>query len=70
MSGKVGEAIEHFKVALHIKPNLAEVHDNWGAVLVRQGQLIETIRRPSPGPASEAKARQGRRGPRSPGPVD
>src|SRR5213592_3537765 len=41
--GKPAEAIEHFREALRIKPDLAEAHNNWGMALDLQGKLPEAI---------------------------
>src|SRR5881296_369227 len=41
--GKPAEAIEHFRQALRIKPDLAEAHNNWGMALDLQGKLPEAI---------------------------
>jgi Flp pilus assembly protein TadD len=43
-SGKVEEAITHYKLALQINPNYAEVHNNLGNALVQQGRAEEAIR--------------------------
>ena len=41
--GQVGEAIDHYRKALEIEPNLAEAHNNLGAALVGCGRLDEAI---------------------------
>jgi tetratricopeptide (TPR) repeat protein len=41
--GKLAEAIEHYRTALHLKPDYAEAHGNMGVALARQGKLAEAI---------------------------
>ena len=41
--GKPDEAIAEFRIALHVKPDLAEAHSNLANVLRRQGKLDEAI---------------------------
>jgi len=41
--GQTAEAVEHYKQALRIKPDLAEVHNDLGVVLMLRGQLQEAI---------------------------
>jgi tetratricopeptide (TPR) repeat protein len=43
-AGRTAEAIEHFHVALRLKPNLAEAHANLGIVLANHGRLDEAIK--------------------------
>ena len=42
--GRLDEAVDHYYVALRIKPNEAEVYNNLGNVLEAQGNLDEAIR--------------------------
>ena len=39
--GKPIEAIEHFRQALRLKPDLAEAHANWGEALAQHGEQAE-----------------------------
>ena len=41
---KYDEAIQHYKQALHLRPNHAETHNNLGFALGQRGNLIEAFR--------------------------
>src|SRR6266513_252865 len=41
--GKLAEAIEHYRMALHLKPDYAQAHNNWGNALAQQGKLAEAV---------------------------
>ena len=41
--GQLGEAIAHYREALEIKPDVAQVQSNLGNALVREGQVEEAI---------------------------
>jgi tetratricopeptide (TPR) repeat protein len=41
--GRLPEAIRHWEMALHIKPNYAEAHYNLGIALEKQGHTPEAI---------------------------
>ena len=40
--GQVGEAMDHFREALKIKPGYADAHNNLGNALLQQGQVTES----------------------------
>ena len=42
-TGRMQEAIEHYKQALQLDPNYPEAHSNLGVVLVQTGQTQEAI---------------------------
>jgi len=42
-TGRVEEAIDHYRKALEIRPDYAESHNNLGNALLRQGRLDEAI---------------------------
>ena len=44
-AGRLGEAVDHYHVALRIKPYQAEVYNNLGNALEAQGNVDEAIRR-------------------------
>src|SRR5881296_1893096 len=39
--GKLAEAIDHYRLAVQIKPNYADPHNNWGVALAQQGKPAE-----------------------------
>ncbi len=42
-NGRMDEAIEHFRMALMIKPDFAEAYNGMGAVLMKRGLMDQAI---------------------------
>jgi tetratricopeptide (TPR) repeat protein len=42
-TGKLDEAMEHYRRSLALNPDNAEAHNNWGLALVKQGSVDEAI---------------------------
>jgi Flp pilus assembly protein TadD len=43
-SGRTQEAIDHYQIALELKPDYFEVHNNLGAALIKAGRPQEAIK--------------------------